>query len=514
MNTNMKKLLLLLLVFQALFISCKSGQTPNASSSSTVNVTFLHLNDVYEIAPLEGGKVGGMARVATVRKELLAQNPNTITLLAGDFLNPSLIGTFKHEGKSIKGKQMVEVMDAIGMDWVGLGNHEFDVDEAELVERINLSKFNWLASNAFHNIPNGVEPFTKNGVPFPKTTVLTFKNASDASVKVGMFSVVLPANKKNFVVYDDFFESAKKAYQELKPQCDFVVAITHLNKVDDAKLAEMLPEVKLLMGGHDHDNMIQKVGDVVIAKADANAKTVYVHNFSFDTKTKKVSLTSELRKIDDTIAEDASVATIVQKWEQILDAAIKKMGLDKNDVVATLDTPLDGRESSIRNFQTNLGTAIAKAMSKASSKPNDCAIFNGGSVRIDDQVGGKVTQLDIMRVLPFGGKIVEAEMKGRLLEQVLNTGLKNKGNGGYLQWDKITYDNAKNEWTINGKLLDVNQTYYVVLPKFLIEGKETNLGFLTDKNPDVLKIIEPDANDTNDVRSDVRKVLIAYLKTK
>jgi hypothetical protein len=34
-----------------------------------------------------------------------------------------------------------------------------------------------------------------------------------------------------------------------------------------------------------------------------------------------------------------------------------------------------------------------------------------------------------MRVLPFGGKIVEAEMKGRLLEQVLNTGLKNKGNG-------------------------------------------------------------------------------------
>jgi 2',3'-cyclic-nucleotide 2'-phosphodiesterase (5'-nucleotidase family) len=102
MNTNMKKLLLLLLVFQALLISCKSGQTPNSSSKSTVNVTFLHLNDVYEIAPLEGGKVGGMARVATVRKELLAQNPNTITLLAGDFLNPSLIGTFKHEGKVLK----------------------------------------------------------------------------------------------------------------------------------------------------------------------------------------------------------------------------------------------------------------------------------------------------------------------------------------------------------------------------------------------------------------------------
>jgi 2',3'-cyclic-nucleotide 2'-phosphodiesterase (5'-nucleotidase family) len=508
----MKKLVLYLLVIQAVFFACKSGQSVGTQKSNTVDITFLHLNDVYEISPLEGGKVGGMARVATIRQELLAKNPNTLTILAGDFLNPSLIGTFKHEGKSIKGKQMVEVMNAMGMDWVGLGNHEFDVDEAELQDRINLSKFNWLASNALHNNKGNLEPFAKNGVPFPKTTILTFKNQQGNEVKMGMFSILLPSNKKDFVVYDDFFESAQKAYESLRSQCDFVVAITHINKADDAKLAAMLPDIKLLMGGHDHDNMIETIGKVTIAKADANAKTVYIHHISYDTKTKKVSVSSELKKVDNQIADEPTVAAVVKKWEEILDAGIKKMGLNKNDIVTETTVPLDGRESSIRNFQTNLGTAIAKGMSQVSSQPNDCAIFNGGSVRIDDQLLGKITQLDIMRVLPFGGKIVEVQMKGRLLEQVLITGLKNKGNGGYLQWDKITYNEAKNEWNINGKLLDINQEYYVVMPKFLIEGKETNLGFLTDKNPDVLKITEPDSNNQNDVRSDIRKVLIAYLK--
>ena len=47
-------------------------------------VTILHFNDVYEITPVEGGRSGGLARVATLRRRLLAENPNTFTLLAGD----------------------------------------------------------------------------------------------------------------------------------------------------------------------------------------------------------------------------------------------------------------------------------------------------------------------------------------------------------------------------------------------------------------------------------------------
>jgi 2',3'-cyclic-nucleotide 2'-phosphodiesterase (5'-nucleotidase family) len=459
-----------------------------------------------------------MARIATLRKQLIQQNPNTLTVLAGDFLNPALISTFKHEGKSIKGKQMVEAMNAVGFDWIGLGNHEFDLDEADLQKRIDESNFNWLASNALNNEKGNLKPFHKvvNGakVPFPKTVVLSFKNAQGQSVKMGMFSVVLPSNKRDYVYYADFFETAVKTYEILKPECDFVVAITHINKADDAKLAAMLPDLKLIMGGHDHENMIENVGNTTIAKADANAKTAYIHTITFDTESKKTLIKSNLRKIDETIAQDSAVAGVVKKWDDIMDVALKKVGMDRNDVVTQLSEPLDGREVTMRNGRSNLGDLIAKAMTASASKPVDCSIFNTGSVRIDDQLSGRITQLDIMRILPFGGKVVEVALKGRLLENVLETGMKNKGTGGFLQWDKIRHDAAKNEWFVNGKLLDVNQDYYIAIPKFMMEGKEANLGYLTAQNPDVQSIVESDEKDISDIRNDVRKVLIAYLKKK
>ena len=511
----MKKFILIGCLLTVLFSACKTSQI---FTQNKVEITFLHVNDVYEISPLEGGKIGGMARIATLRKELIQQNPNTITILAGDFLNPALISTFKHEGKSIKGKQMVDAMNAVGFDWVGFGNHEFDLDEVDLQKRIDESTFNWLASNVLQNEKGNLKPFHKvvDGakIPFPKTAILTFKNSQGQIVKVGMFSVVLPSNKKEYVYYGDFFESAVKTYDILKTECDFVVGITHLNKADDAKLAEMLPGVKLLMGGHDHDNMIERVGTTTIAKADANAKTAYIHTISFDTKTKIASVQSKLRKIDESIQQDSAVALVVKKWDDIMDVALKKAGMDRNDVVSQISEPLDGREASMRNAHTNLGNLIAKAMTASASKSVDCSIFNSGSVRIDDQLSGRITQLDIMRILPYGGKIVEVNLKGRLLERILETGLKNKGNGGFLQWDKITHDEAKNEWFVNGKLLDVNQDYYIAIPKFVMEGKETNFGYLTIQNPDVKKVIESDEKDMNDVRNDVRKVLIVYLKGK
>ena len=53
------------------------------------------------------------------------------------------------------------------------------------------------------------------------------------------------------------------------------------------------------MGGHDHDNMREQIGNVVMAKADANAKTAYIHRITYNKVTGKVDVKSELKKIDD-----------------------------------------------------------------------------------------------------------------------------------------------------------------------------------------------------------------------
>jgi 2',3'-cyclic-nucleotide 2'-phosphodiesterase (5'-nucleotidase family) len=249
-----------------------------------------------------------------------------------------------------------------------------------------------------------------------------------------------------------------------------------------------------------------------MAKADANAKTAYIHRITFNKVTRKVDVKSELKKIDNMIADEPITAAVVKKWEDIQDGAFKDLGLNKDEVIADLKEPLDGHETVVRNMQGNMGSMINNALLASSPNKFDCAFFNGGSIRIDDNVSGKLTQLDVLRILPFGGKLVEINLRGRLLERVLQTGLENKGSGGYLQYEKISFDEVKKEWKIDGKLLDTNQEYKVITSDFLFSGKERNLGFFTKQNPDVISIV--DTFPESDVRNDIRKAVIAYFKKK
>ncbi|MFM7576381.1 MAG: metallophosphoesterase, partial [Microcystaceae cyanobacterium] len=102
--------------------------------AETIPFTLLHFNDVYEIMPIAGGKWGGLARVATLRQRLKQENPHTYTVLAGDLLSPSALGTAQVKGERLAGKQMVAVLNQLGLDYATFGNHEFDLSETEFLQ--------------------------------------------------------------------------------------------------------------------------------------------------------------------------------------------------------------------------------------------------------------------------------------------------------------------------------------------------------------------------------------------
>ena len=52
-------------------------------------LTLIHANDVYEIQPVEGGRYGGPARVATVVADLKRAGGPVLATLGGDYLSPS-----------------------------------------------------------------------------------------------------------------------------------------------------------------------------------------------------------------------------------------------------------------------------------------------------------------------------------------------------------------------------------------------------------------------------------------
>jgi 2',3'-cyclic-nucleotide 2'-phosphodiesterase (5'-nucleotidase family) len=500
------------------FAACATTKktTVYGEADGKVEWIFLQLNDVYEIGSLENGKSGGLARVSTVKQNLLKENPNVFTVLAGDFLSPSVIGTLKYEGSGIKGRQMVETMNALGVNLVCFGNHEFDLDYVDLQKRMDESTFEWLSSNAFKTEGEGIVAFGKTGDAdgHPEYKILTINDGkANESVKVGIWGVVLDANKKDYVQYSDPLERSKSLIADVLPkEAEVFVGLTHVTVDMDKQIATESPSVSLIMGGHEHNNQIYKVGQTTIAKADANAKTVYVHRCSYNLKTKKTTVNSELIKIDESLADEPKVAAVIQKWNDIADKSFKAGGFNPNETVVELTEILDGREASMRLQQNNLGNAIAKSMSAVAKKPVDCAFFNSGSVRIDDQVTGKITQKDIIRIMPFGGKIVEFDIKGSELRKVLLAGLLSKGRGGYLQWDKVSYDDASKLLTVNGSILNEGRTYHCVTNDFLLTGKENNLDFFNTKNPNLSNIEMP--TDANDVKNDIRKAFIQYLKNK
>jgi len=66
-------------------------------------------------------------------------------------------------------------------------------------------------------------------------------------------------------------------------------------------------------------------------------------------------------------------------------------------------------------------------------------------------------------------------------------------------------------WLVNGKKIVKNKTYHVAISDYLIKGFD--IPMLKENNPLVLKVYKPIVTDTSDVRADIRKTVISFLKT-
>lgn len=494
--------------------SCKTIRNAQSGrDDGKIEVVFVQVNDVYEIAPLSGGKEGGMARVATLKNQYQEKNPNTFLVMAGDFVSPSVYNSLQYEGKRIRGKQMIEAMNVAGMDLAVFGNHEFDINENELQDRINESHFKWVASNTFHKQRDSIFPFAKTdsaGAPsFPKTIIMNVKDKDGTTAKIGFIGLTLPFNKADYVSYTDPLTTAKELYNQIKDSCNAVIAITHQFMEEDIKLAKELPGLIAILGGHEHDRRFDKIGNVNITKAHANARSAYVVKLQINKKRKRINVAPELKYLDESVAIDSSTNAVVQKWSTIAENNYASLGFHAGKVVIASGEPLDGRESKVRSGSTNLTRLVTAAMANACPQA-DVVIFNAGSIRVDDILPSPITQYDLIRSMPFGGGIREVDIKGSLLLQVLEAGLKNTGTGGYLQHQPVSYTTSSKLWTINNAVLDTNKIYRVAVSDFLLTGKEANLAFLNTNSPGIVKVYDAETS-ANNPKSDIRLAMVQYL---
>lgn len=498
----------LLVAFTSLFLIGCGASKDAIKETSGITIKIVQINDVYEIAPL--GEFGGLARVGHLRDSIKEKFPNTYLFLAGDFLNPSLLGTLKVDGERLNGKQMIDVLNALEIDLVTFGNHEFDLNEKDLQKRLDESNFNWTSANVRHITEKGTFPFTTgNGqgkISASDYETFTAVGSGNEKIEFGVFGVTLPSNPKDYVYYGDIYENAERAYNLALQNTDFVVGLTHVALEEDIEIAKRLQSIPLIMGGHEHFNMLEKEGSTIIAKADANAKSVYVHTLLYNVNSKNLNVNSELVMVTDKTASNAKVERIVEEWTELMNSKLKEVIDNPDEVIYHASIPLDGTDDASRSKQTNLGDIITRSMANAYKSKVNAALVNGGSIRIDDELAGDITSTDIFRVLPFGGSVLQVDLKGSLLKEILNFGVEKSGTGAYLQRYNFS-QNANGKWQIGSDLIEDQIIYSVAFSDFLLKGLD--IPFLTPENPDVVKVYYPKENET---AADLRKAIIVYLK--
>lgn len=475
----------LLFLFIVVLWPAAFGQT-----GETVRVTILHLNDTYQFTPVDGGKYGGLARVMTLKKNALKDNPNTLMTLGGDTVSPSV------ETRTYRGAQMIDAWNAVGLDYSVLGNHEFDIKTPELIDRIKESKFTWLGSNVIDSRTG------KIFADLPPYIIREF-----GGVKIGFVGFLLPETKETSSIAEslkvtDFCETAKELVPKMRAKgANVIIGLTHLFMAQDKKLAGC-EKFDLILGGHEHTLLQSSANGTPIFKMWADAREVGKFDLYIDTKSGKLaSMDWQIIRVTDQIPDAPEFAPAVSKYRSLLDQLEVRVG-------ATA-VPLDALSYSVRTKETDIGNFIADAYRNAVGA--DIGFVNGGSIRADLSYNpGPLTKRDVLSMLPFNNPIVKVEVSGKLLLDILEHSVARSrednepGRFPQVSGLRFTFDASKLpgqrivEAMVGGKPVDTGSNYTVATSDFLVSRggdgytmfKDAKLLIAADKAPKDSEVFE------------------------
>jgi 5'-nucleotidase / UDP-sugar diphosphatase len=447
-----------LLVFALILVAFLTNASPQKTECN-VRVTLLQVNDVYQFSPVDQNTTGGLARLLTLRKSIQKENPNTLFLLAGDTISPSV------ESITYKGAQMIEAWNTVGLDYATFGNHEFDFGPDVLKQRMAESKFGWIAANVID---------TKTGKPFPGAQPFVIREFG--GVKVGIFGLVLPETKITSkpgpdIEFRNPCDTAKKMVSELHDRgAKVVVALTHLSMREDKEVARC-SDVDLIIGGHEHTLLESHAGGAPIFKMTADARQMGRFDLNISQSTGKLeSIDWKVIEVNKDVAEAPEFSAVYRKYASLLAELAKPVGRTR--------VALDARSAENRTRETNVGDFIADTFRKATA--SDVALVNGGSIRADELIpAGQLTVRSVLSILPFKNKLIKIEITGATLRAALEHGVSRTAEGaepgGFPQVSGIqfSFDASRApgsrivEVKVNGQPLDDARKYTLTTTTFV-----------------------------------------------
>jgi 2',3'-cyclic-nucleotide 2'-phosphodiesterase (5'-nucleotidase family) len=210
------------------------------------------------------------ARIKTEIVQLSAGEPYLL-LDAGDAISAGNLGF------NPLGEPTLTRMSALGYDAMTMGNRETHPSLAVVRTKLNKASFPVLCGNGYAKNSAGSVPFVPSLV------------REQGGYKIGILGVTIPMatpQKVDAALWDNLFappiETVKRLVAALQPSCELMIALTHIGVAQDRKLAEAVPELDLIIGGHTHVVLEQPevVRGVSIVQAGSHGR--YLGHVIFD----------------------------------------------------------------------------------------------------------------------------------------------------------------------------------------------------------------------------------------
>jgi 5'-nucleotidase len=452
------------------------GAVPGAVPGA-IPVQLLALNDLHgNLDPVDGpagsvsrvtesgdevrSQAGGVAGLATLLKDAREEQPNTLTVGAGDLIggSPLLSANFHDE-------PTIDALEELGLDVASVGNHEFDEGPDELL-RIDRGGCHPTDGCAVPDAPYDGADFpylaanvTRKGSAEPLLPPYWIKTLPGGQ-RIGFIGLItknapdaISAARIRDVEFHDEVETVDRYSRELAGMgvaAQTVIvheggahggSIPYNEDCDEggpgAKLGQPIrglaesfpPAVDVVVSGHSHEPYVCTVADPagdprVVTQAASFGRTYTDLRFALDPDTGDVlrgTVAVANHPVLTATPQDPAMAKLVATWRE-------RSAELENKPVGYITADLPGRGSTAP--ERPLGGVMADGQADATrGNGAEIALVQPGGIRADitykssgEEGDSVVTYAEAFRVSPFETGLVTMTLTGEQLIEVLRQG--------------------------------------------------------------------------------------------
>jgi 5'-nucleotidase len=524
----MRRLLFALLACALPLTLAAAASAKPTQGAKTETVQILAVNDFHgnlEPPSGSGGRIqtgptttvdaGGAEYLATHLKNLEQGEQFSYFVSAGDLVgaSPLLSGLFHDE-------PTVEALNLMGLDFNGVGNHEFDEGTDEL-RRLDVggchpvdgcqdgtpffgSIFQFLAANVIVNATaNPLFP------PYEIVNVRGTKIAFIGETLQGTPEIVTPTGVAGLTFLDEA-DAVNMLIPHLRPKAEVIVLLLHeggqqnpapggfaningcenltgpvidvVNRLDD--------EVDVVASAHTHQPYVCTIDGKLVTSASSFGRLITDIELTISRPQGDVVAKSAVNRIvTRDVAKDPAITELMEHYAVFASPIA-------NEIVGSITADIIRAQNAAG--ESPLGDVIADAQLEATLEEHHggavIALMNPGGIRADltysqisgSEAPGQVTFGELFNVQPFGNALTVKTCTGAQIETILEQQFEGADrilqvSGGFTYtWSASAPDGSKIDPAsikLNGSTLGASTPYRVEMNSFLAAGGDRFPGF-------------------------------------